>query len=200
LLSKDQAYEILVTGPLSNIAEALARDPSIKSNIKHLFVMGGAVNVAGNVKKSDHDSSAEWNFYNHPIAAKYVFESGIPITIVPLDITNKAPFTRDFLDALREQAKTSETSKLFYDAWMIIAPSLERANADYFHTYFFWDTLTAAVAIEPSLVKSSVKKLTVISEGESQGKTLVTEDGDDVTVAEDVNAQELHDMVLNLLM
>src|SRR5262249_52100631 len=65
MLSGERAYTILETGPLTNIADALRVDPSIRRNISRIYVMGGAVRVGGNVVQRGHDGSAEWNMFNH---------------------------------------------------------------------------------------------------------------------------------------
>src|SRR5262245_39994485 len=89
-----QPVTILAIGPLTNIAEALQKAPDIKNRILAIYIMGGAVHVPGNlsdvgVKMSN--STAEWNIYLDPLAADIVFKQSIPITLVPLDVTNKLP-------------------------------------------------------------------------------------------------------------
>ncbi|MEA1910848.1 MAG: nucleoside hydrolase [Spirochaetota bacterium] len=75
---------LIPTGPLTNIAMVLLKKPEIKHKIERIVLMGGGM----------HDSNvtpaAEFNIYVDPEAAKVVFESGLPITMVGLDVTNRA--------------------------------------------------------------------------------------------------------------
>jgi purine nucleosidase len=83
-------------GPLTNIALALVREPAIASRIERIVLMGGGYFEQGNVTPS-----AEFNIYVDPHAADVVFRSGIPITMMPLDVTHKALTTRARVEAIR---------------------------------------------------------------------------------------------------
>ncbi|KQZ14574.1 nucleoside hydrolase [Mesorhizobium sp. Root554] len=72
-------------GPLTNIALALIREPRIAPRIKEIVLMGGGFFEGGNVTPA-----AEFNIYVDPHAADIVFRSGIPIVMMPLDVTHKA--------------------------------------------------------------------------------------------------------------
>ncbi|MDG0811289.1 nucleoside hydrolase [Cohnella rhizosphaerae] len=78
-------------GPLTNIAAAIAACPDFKSRIKRIVLMGGAF----------HSHFAEWNIYCDPEAARIVFESGIPVVAVGLDVTLKCRLSRDEVDELK---------------------------------------------------------------------------------------------------
>ncbi|MCI5775980.1 MAG: nucleoside hydrolase [Aerococcus sp.] len=69
--------ELLAIAPLTNIALAFQKDPTILPLIKHLYIMGGANNTLGNATPA-----AEYNFYTDPEAAKLVLKSGVPMTMV----------------------------------------------------------------------------------------------------------------------
>jgi len=75
---------LVPTGPLSNIAMALRLAPRLKEQVERIVLMGGAV-AEGNITPS-----AEFNIYVDPEAAHIVFSSGIPITMVGLDVTHQA--------------------------------------------------------------------------------------------------------------
>jgi purine nucleosidase len=83
-------------GPLTNIGLALVKEPKIASRIKCIVAMGGGFFEGGNVTPT-----AEFNIYVDPQAARLVFESGIPITLIPLDCTHQALTTRARVEKFR---------------------------------------------------------------------------------------------------
>jgi purine nucleosidase len=83
-------------GPLTNIAAALNRAPEIAGRIKEIVLMGGGFFEGGNVTPA-----AEFNIYVDPHAAEIVFASGVPIVMMPLDVTHKALTTAQRVAAFR---------------------------------------------------------------------------------------------------
>ena len=83
-------------GPLTNIGLALQRNPDIVRRTREIVLMGGAYFEVGNVTPA-----AEFNIYVDPEAAKLVFESGIKITVLPLDATHQALTTPGRIEAIR---------------------------------------------------------------------------------------------------
>src|SRR6516225_1529282 len=83
-------------GPLTNIAMALVKAPEIVGKVRELVVMGGSCFELGNVTPA-----AEFNIHVDPHAAAIVLGSGIPITMIPLDVTHRLVTTEDRLTALR---------------------------------------------------------------------------------------------------
>lgn len=83
-------------GPLTNIATALQRAPDIAPRIQEIVLMGGAYFEVGNITPA-----AEFNIYVDPEAAEIVFRSGIPLVVMPLDVTHKALTTRPRIEAFR---------------------------------------------------------------------------------------------------
>ncbi|KQZ33456.1 nucleoside hydrolase [Mesorhizobium sp. Root552] len=83
-------------GPLTNIALALIREPKIASRIKEIVLMGGGFFEGGNVTPA-----AEFNIYVDPHAADVVLRSGIPIVMMPLDVTHKALTSAKRIAAVR---------------------------------------------------------------------------------------------------
>jgi purine nucleosidase len=83
-------------GPLTNVGLALVREPRIAGRIREIVMMGGGFFEGGNVTPA-----AEFNIYVDPHAADLVFGSGIPITMMPLDVTHKALTTARRVEAFR---------------------------------------------------------------------------------------------------
>lgn len=84
-------------GPLTNVALALVREPRIAPRIKEIVLMGGGFFEGGNVTPA-----AEFNIYVDPHAADVVFRSGVPIVVMPLDVTHKALTTARRVEAFRK--------------------------------------------------------------------------------------------------
>jgi purine nucleosidase len=112
----DRPVTICTLGPLTNVALALVREPGIARNIDQIVTMGGGFFEGGNTTPA-----AEFNIYVDPHAAHVVFTSGIPIVLMPLDVTHKALTTPDRLDrfkALGTPAGNAVAGMLgFYDRW-----------------------------------------------------------------------------------
>ena len=83
-------------GPLTNIATAFQKAPDIVPMVQEIVLMGGAYFEVGNITPT-----AEFNIYVDPEAADIVLKSGIPIVVLPLDVTHKALVTNDRNDAFR---------------------------------------------------------------------------------------------------
>ncbi len=83
-------------GPLTNIATAFERAPDIIERVQEIVLMGGAYFAVGNITPA-----AEFNIYVDPEAAKIVFDSGVPLVVMPLDVTHKALTTKPRIDAFR---------------------------------------------------------------------------------------------------
>ncbi|MGB3244994.1 MAG: nucleoside hydrolase [Sulfitobacter sp.] len=83
-------------GPLTNIATALQKAPDIAAKVQEIVLMGGGYFEGGNITPT-----AEFNIYVDPQAAEIVFNSGIPIVVMPLDVTHKALVTKARNDAFR---------------------------------------------------------------------------------------------------
>jgi inosine-uridine nucleoside N-ribohydrolase len=153
-----QPIAVLSLGSLTNIADTLQKAPQLKSHISHITIMGGAVDVPGNVQVLLPHSPyqyAELNIFVAPAAFKQVLASQIPITLVSLDATNKVPVTMTFLQELAQQQHTP--------AQQFVYRTL-KANTTYIkaNEYDFWDPLAAYVFAYPDQIQTAAKTITVI--------------------------------------
>ncbi len=82
--------------PLTNIATAFSKAPEIVEKVQEIVLMGGAYFQVGNITPA-----AEFNIYVDPEAADIVFKSGVPLTVMPLDVTHKALTTAPRVEAFR---------------------------------------------------------------------------------------------------
>ncbi len=100
---------LVTTGRLTNLAKALEKDPRLPRRIKKLVVMGGALDVFGNVSPF-----AEANIAGDAKAADMVFRAGFPMTLVGLDVTMKTFITRKDLEALERYCKEEDRPVVDY--------------------------------------------------------------------------------------
>jgi pyrimidine-specific ribonucleoside hydrolase len=196
LQNSEEKISIVAVGPLTNIAAALQRAPEIAANIETIIIMGGAVDVPGNVGASGmgiNNDFAEWNIYIDPTAANIVFNAGVPITLVPLDATSHVPVTRSFYRALGENRHTP-AAELVYE--------LLTANLDFVDSggFQFWDSLTAAIFTENSLADFAEIPLRVVEqEGPESGRTTRVADGQVISVATSADRTHFEQLLLTIL-
>ena len=164
---------LFVSGPSTNLAQALRLDPSIHDKILAVYIMGGAVHVRGNIDDLLPDADnrvAEWNIYADPQAAKEVFESGLEIYLVPLDATNQVMVGRDDTAAWRQGGASARFAADIYDALFDAWDSEEAA---------VWDLMTAAIMVRPDLCAFEPLHLEVTTtEGDTAGQTVLVADED----------------------
>jgi purine nucleosidase len=154
---------IVAIGPLTNLALAIRLEPRFPAAVREMVIMGGAINHGGNTTPQ-----AEFNVYCDPHAAYIVFHSGIPITLVPLDVTYQTILSKsDVLRLLENDAPVSrfiEQATRFYMEFHAEYQGMEGCVIN--------DPLAVAITYAPELV--DMKNLYVdvdISGGVSMGKT-----------------------------
>ena len=95
--ARPASITLCLLGPMTNLAAALVQDPDIRRGIKEVVLMGGGYQVRGNVTPN-----AEFNVYADPEAAAVVFGSGIPLVVLPLDVTHQALSTKERIARLEK--------------------------------------------------------------------------------------------------
>ena len=146
LAEAEAPVTLLATGPLTNVAQWLDRYPGDGKRVERLVIMGGALDVPGNIivpgfTDSNPNERAEWNLYVDPVAADRVLRSALPIELVGLDVTNSVRVTADF--AGRFKARADNPAAAFWDAVL-------DANDWFIESgeYYFWDVLAALVVVD----------------------------------------------------
>jgi inosine-uridine nucleoside N-ribohydrolase len=132
---------LVPTGPLTNVALLFERHPDVKKRLERIVWMGGAI-AEGNVTPA-----AEFNAFVDPEAAAAVFGSGIPVTMIGLDITHKALFTRAQADRLRGTGRAGRAVAELSDFFQRFHESRYGFEGSPIH-----DALAVAEVIDPSLV------------------------------------------------
>lgn len=190
-----QPITILAIGPLTNIAEALQRAPKIKNNIQAIYILGGAINVPGNLSSvgvPKSNKTAEWNIYIDPIAAAIVLNHSIPIVLVPLDATNTVPMDMDFYKALKKNHRSPAANFIF----TLLNKNLQMLTAQ---QWYFWDPLSAVIASDESIASFTIQPLRVVLAPEVQSGRIIidTVNGQNIRIATQVNQKKFKEMLLN---
>ncbi|GER82979.1 MAG: nucleoside hydrolase [Thermogemmatispora sp.] len=154
---------LVATGPLTNVASAITREPAILSRLKGLYLMGGAIGL-GNVSPA-----AEFNIYFDPEAAAIVFNSGCPITMIPLEVTHQALATPAILERLRALGRPVPS---------FVCQLLEFFGNTYRQVFGFTappvhDPCAVAALIDPTLVSQHSMYVAIETRGEyTLGRTV----------------------------
>ena len=148
-------------GPLTNIAMAIKKEPNLKDWVKRIHLMGGAVNVPGNV--TEH---AEFNIYCDPVAANEVMSSGIEIKLCGLDITRNTSVKREETDWLNGNSPGEKVIRQLLDTVFKKIP-----DRNYFSLH---DPITVLSILHPELIQWEMFNVSVICNGPESGKTLGT--------------------------
>jgi purine nucleosidase/non-specific riboncleoside hydrolase len=187
---KGEKVDILMIGPLTNLALALRLEPAIIEGIGTLTIMGGTVYGRGNTTPA-----AEFNIYADPEAAQIVFSAAIETVIVPWEPCMAHRISGPEVDALFAAAPASPARE-FQQALAGHARGgiVSRGHPD---VMFFIDPLAAAVVIDPTIVRKSVTACVqvALSPGITRGMTVVDPSGrlgsPMLTLVEEVDAQKL---------
>jgi pyrimidine-specific ribonucleoside hydrolase len=169
LRDQSRPVRILALGPLTNLAEALKREPSSAGAIEELVIMGGALHVPGNLGDGGvfktNNTTAEWNIFVDPLAARLVFRSSIPIRLIPLDATNKVKVDSAFLAKFKAGARTPLAK--------VVAQVLESDRAFIEGGFFYaWDPLAAVALLHPAVVKTTKLHIDVRQDAPEEGRTV----------------------------
>jgi purine nucleosidase len=185
LAGSNEPVTVLMTGPLSNLAWALERGPAVSDRIAEVIVMGGALEVAGNVNVPGHDGTAEWNVYWDPPAAGRVWDSEVPITLFSLDATDQVPVTEEFARAFGPQHRHPLSAAA--GSLLALAAAWERIDEDGL-PFCCWDSLATSSLGRPDLCTYREVRCEIVLEGPSEGRTLLSRDGRPVRAADVVDA------------
>jgi inosine-uridine nucleoside N-ribohydrolase len=181
---------LIALGPLTNLALGIQRDPDGMGMLKEVVVMGGAVRTGGNV--TPH---AEFNFFVDPLAARTVFESGLPITLVPLDVTHQVFLTAEAIEE-RVRPINNEFSNFLLESTGYDFTTHEFRDKS--GSFFLHDPLAVGVAIDPALVRTERLSLRVeTEEGERYGALSEVPGGPAVEACLDVNSERFLQLFLS---
>jgi inosine-uridine nucleoside N-ribohydrolase len=147
---------LIATGPLTNVATAIQRDGDAMRRLQGLTVMGGAIRVPGNV-----GPTTEFNFAVDPEAAAIVLGAGLPLTLVPLDVTEQVVLSHEAVEKARGAGKLQAFIREITAAVMDFHREHEGVDGMFLH-----DPLAVGVVVDPSLVRGQPMAVAIERQGE----------------------------------
>ncbi len=177
---------------MTDVALALKQDPSIINNISHVVIMGGAFTVPGNLSdgpEPTNNTTAEWNMYIDATAAKYIFDSGVPVSIVPLDAIQYLVQSKD-IDTINtiDDPGVKYVANMWNQQW-----GWSNNNG-----FLIWDTITATAVTNPENFHWVYDGVDIITEpGDFQGTTIPLNNGTkNIRYATGADYQAIMDLLL----
>jgi inosine-uridine nucleoside N-ribohydrolase len=163
VLEAKRPVTLVPLGPLTNVALLLARHPDAAARLDRIVLMGGAVGP-GNMT-----AAAEFNIWIDPEAAHRVFASGLDLTMVGLDVTNKAVLTREHADRLRASGRVAVAAAQMLDFYLgFYGEAYDHGGAP------IHDALAVAHLVRPGLVETLDRHVAVeTAAGICRGQTVV---------------------------
>ena len=178
---------LVAVGPLTNVADALTNFPELKDLLKEVIFMGGSLS-GGNITPY-----AEFNIYVDPEAANIVLKSGLPVTMVGLDATLKAKFTRDELDIIREsESLYSKFSMEIFDSMFRVRKAIGMESV------VFHDSIGLISSFYSEAFKFETINL-IVDADEKRGETREDKNGYPVKVALDFDREWFKSYLVEVL-
>lgn len=163
LHNSDEAVTVCAVGPLTNIALLVATEPAAAARIERLVVMGGAYG-AGNVTPT-----AEFNIWSDPEAAHRVFSSGLPITMVGLDVTRPTAMDAAAVARVGASGAVGSAAAAMLEHYLDFYVRVQGGTGVVIH-----DALALLEAITPGLLGTVERRVSVdCGHGPGRGTTLV---------------------------
>ena len=151
-------------GPWTDLALMIKADERFAPSLKEIVLMGGAVHREGNTTES-----AEFNVYADPEAASIVMKSGVPITMMGLDVTLQVLLTEEILEKVKRE-KDSVYKKIFLDSMGYYIPSIVKATGCWPAMH---DPCCIAYIIDPSIFEFEYCPISVETKDETTyGRTI----------------------------
>ena len=192
----NESITLVPMGPLTNIGQAITKNPQIIGKVEQIVLMGGAMREGGNISPS-----AEFNILVDPHAADVVFRCGRPITVMGLDVTHQVlstPERRDRIRAIDNDAARATVGMLdFYNRHDSVKYGIRGAPLH--------DPCTVAYLLKPELFEGKLCNISVETESElTMGNTAVdfwhvTDRPKNATWMHTANADGFYDLLVDRL-
>lgn len=187
--------QVLALGPLTNLGEVFSHSPRAARIVRQIVIMGGAVRIPGNLGDGGYfktqNTTAEWNMFADPSAAKVVFTCGVPLRLIPLDATQRVPIQM----ALLEQFESHGKAPLARFVGQVLAANRESIKQG---IYFAWDPLAAVALVHPTVASFRPLSIEISDKPAELGRTLEMPRGRaNALVALDADAEQFRSVFLS---
>ncbi|MFP5072208.1 nucleoside hydrolase [Pseudonocardia nantongensis] len=204
VLENPHQVRIIAVGPLTNVATAILKEPTFVSKTKAITIMGGAFGFDTGFGRGNITPSAEYNIWHDPDAARIVFESGIPMTVCGLDVTNPSKGTVLTEDQLLELVnKETAFAEFLHQMCKTYIDEPRFAWTTGQNSCILYDPVAVGSVIDPSLVRTRRTKVRVETRGEyTNGQTIAdlrSDEGGHVDVAVDVDGPRFVELFVKRL-
>jgi len=173
---------LIALGPLTNICRLIRANKDIVQQVRHLIIMGGALNSKGNVTQY-----AEFNFFSDYIAANEVLSSGMPITLVDLQACRQVRIDRASASKMTSDSKEGSLAMELIINWFSADSTRE--------TFEFYDPLALSLAINPEVVACQNMTIGVETQITSRlGESNVLRNEGNTGIVTDVDVSQFFDL------
>jgi inosine-uridine nucleoside N-ribohydrolase len=163
IAASERPVTLVPLGPLTNVALLLARHPDAAARLDGIVLMGGAI-AEGNVTPA-----AEFNVWADPEAARRVFESGLDVTMIGLDVTHEALMTPAHAERLRSTGRVGTFVAELFDFFHVFHRETYGLEGSPIH-----DAVAVAHVARPGLVETLERHVAVETDSElCRGRTVV---------------------------
>lgn len=193
LRANDQVL-IIAVGPLTNIGALILAHPELKEKISEITIMGGVVG------RGNTTAVAEFNIYADPEAAKIVFESGIRVNMVGLNVTTKTYYNLAMHDEFKKSGK--KINQILAD---IMDRRIAKTGAEENYTTYMHDTLAVMYHTNPEIFESTMVHMDVETRGEfTRGMTVadmraISKANKNVNFVTDINTEKFEKIFMKTL-
>lgn len=193
-----QKVILLCLGPLNNLANVLVEAPELKEKIARVIMLGGSLHTTENVALPFHLQWKETSIYNtfaDPCSANVVLTSGIPITLIPLDVVSLVRNTPDLLEKYNLAPPTNPGARF------VLKVLSDHAQSNTIRSFaVFWDMVGIMSIIHPKLLKFETMTITVVTQpGQALGHIIPVANGTSVQLCTWINSQAFFDLFFKMI-
>ena len=194
LTKAKEKVTILSTGPLTNIALALKEEASIKNKIKRIIFRGGASVASGNIAgkpQGFRNLVAEYNVFLDAKAMQTILDSGIPFTVVPLDVRESVCVTRKLYEKI-ENMRSTPSAHFLYEVINPFAELVYKGSQKY-----LWSALAALIITHPSIAQVKEFKAAVhLRKGPEYGRLIIGKQGSPIQMATYIDSESFYKYII----
>jgi len=178
---------IITLGPLTNIAKILKKSSKVKKQVKEIIIMGGAIDSPGNITPK-----AEFNIYVDPEAAKFVFNSKIKKTLIPLKVCHQVILKEEYFRKIKDK-KTKELTL------NLVSEYIKNNRKDDINGAPMYDPLTVYFALNRKAFTTKKYQIDIATKRVNRGRTKIDLKGSKVEVAVDIDEEQFKEDFLNTI-